>query len=119
MITAYLGIGSNLGDRSANLRSAIRELDRREKITVKRTSGFYETEPSGCFEPGAQKFFNAVVEVETDLDPIELLDRLQEIERSIGRDPPFKESDRCTRDLPCTRYDHCRTTNTRTRYRCN
>ena len=80
-----IALGSNLGDRLANLRAArdaIVNLAASESSVV---SPVYETEPIGC-EPGAQDFLNAVLEIEYDGDPTELLEKLIEVEESLGRD---------------------------------
>ncbi len=79
--TVYLSIGSNVGDRPANLSSAIEQL---AKVgTVKATSSFYETEPVD-FAPQPW-FLNCAVALETDLMPRQLLARLQSIEQGMGR----------------------------------
>jgi 2-amino-4-hydroxy-6-hydroxymethyldihydropteridine diphosphokinase len=75
--TAYLSLGSNLGDREANLRSAL------ERLNPRRVSPIYETEPVDHI---AQPFFlNLVAEVETALMPMQLLTHTQRIERELGR----------------------------------
>lgn len=79
---AYLGLGSNLGDRQANLRAA---LDRLEApgLRVLRVSPVYETEPVGF---AAQRWFlNLAAEIETGLFPMQLLARAHRIERELGR----------------------------------
>lgn len=77
----YLSLGSNLGDRAANLASAIEALGG-AGVRVLRCSSIYETAPVDFL---AQPWFlNCVVEAETSLEPWELLDRLQSIERSLG-----------------------------------
>jgi len=82
MKTAYLGLGSNLGDRHANLADAIRRLTS-ERLQVKRKSSIWETAPRDVLD---QPFFlNQVVEVETDLFPRQLFQHLQRIEREMGR----------------------------------
>lgn len=82
MAVAYLGLGANLGDRAANLRKALRLLGQSEAVT--RVSSLYETEPVGPQQP---RFYNAACEIETELSPRELLQRLKEIERECGRKP--------------------------------
>ncbi|HEX4638524.1 MAG TPA: 2-amino-4-hydroxy-6-hydroxymethyldihydropteridine diphosphokinase [Chthoniobacterales bacterium] len=81
-----IALGSNLGDRLANLRGArdaIVDLAAdRSSVLVSRV---YETEPIDC-KPGAEKFLNAVIEIEYDGDPTELLEKLIRIEESLGRD---------------------------------
>lgn len=80
-----VGLGSNLGDRFANLRAAreaILELSNVSSPIV--SSPVYQTEPVGC-EAGAGKFLNAVVEFEYREDPATLLDQLIRIEEALGR----------------------------------
>lgn len=78
----HIGIGSNLGDRRANAREAIRRVATLPTTTVVRTSSFYETEPLGDAKPW---FVNAVVAVETTLAPEALLEALLAIEIAMGR----------------------------------
>jgi 2-amino-4-hydroxy-6-hydroxymethyldihydropteridine diphosphokinase len=80
--TAYLSLGSNLDDREANLRRAI-ELLASPEIRIKRTSSLYETEPQDL--PHQPWFLNLVVEIETSLFPLQLLARIQRIEKELGR----------------------------------
>jgi 2-amino-4-hydroxy-6-hydroxymethyldihydropteridine diphosphokinase len=81
--TAFVGIGSNLGDREAHLSRAIELLSAEDAIEVTGVSQIRETEPVGPVEQGP--FLNAAVQVETELAPRELLDRLLDIERRMGR----------------------------------
>ena len=78
---AYIGLGSNVGDRSAYLSKALEAMKSRG-IQVVETSSIYETDPVGPPQPD---FLNAVCAIETDLSPRDLLSNLKEIERSIGR----------------------------------
>lgn len=82
MRTAYIALGSNLGDRVAMIERACREMDARG-IKVKRTSSLWETEP--MYVLNQDRFVNGACEVETELEPLPLLDALQDIERSMGR----------------------------------
>jgi 2-amino-4-hydroxy-6-hydroxymethyldihydropteridine diphosphokinase len=75
----YLGLGSNLGDRRANLEAAIEKL----ALDVKRRSSIYETEPRDF--RNQPWFLNQVVEAETDLFPRQLLSHIQKVERDLGR----------------------------------
>jgi len=80
--TAYLSLGSNLGDREPNLRHAI-ELLAPPEILVKRVSSLYETEPQDLrIQPW---FLNLAIEIETTLFPMQLLGRIEKIEREMGR----------------------------------
>ena len=82
MSTAYIGIGSNLGDREKNCLDAIGLIEERG-MTVMARSTMIETEPWGVTDQ--PKFINMAVRVETDLSPEELLAALQDIERTFGR----------------------------------
>jgi 2-amino-4-hydroxy-6-hydroxymethyldihydropteridine diphosphokinase len=82
--TAYLGLGSNQNDRLAQLRAAIESLDAHDRIAVVARSSVYETEPVGEILDQPD-FYNAVIAIETDLAPRELLDACKQIERELGR----------------------------------
>jgi 2-amino-4-hydroxy-6-hydroxymethyldihydropteridine diphosphokinase len=79
---AYIGIGSNLGDRRANTIDAIARVAELPETTVVRASSLYESEPLGDAKPW---FVNSVIEVETALSPERLLEGLQAIEGALGR----------------------------------
>ncbi|MDV2988748.1 MAG: 2-amino-4-hydroxy-6-hydroxymethyldihydropteridine diphosphokinase [Dehalogenimonas sp.] len=79
--TAYLGLGSNLGDRLANLERAVGLLSRPLKIL--RISPVYETEPVDVPEQG--KFLNLVVEAQTHIAPADLLKLIKGMEQVVGR----------------------------------
>ena len=82
MKTTYLSLGSNIGDRDANLRAAIERLAA-PGLRVLRVSPVYETEP---VEYTDQRWFlNLVIEAETSLFPLQLLARTQKVERVLGR----------------------------------
>jgi 2-amino-4-hydroxy-6-hydroxymethyldihydropteridine diphosphokinase len=80
---AFVGLGSNLGDRSATLTRAIELLGQREGIEVVAVSAFHETEPVGYLDQPA--FLNAAVAIETQLQPEALLVELLSVERELGR----------------------------------
>ncbi len=82
MATVYLGLGTNLGNKEANLRTAIHKLQERIGKQVS-LSSFYETAPWG-FESD-HSFLNAAIGLETSLSPIEILHITQEIEKELGR----------------------------------
>jgi 2-amino-4-hydroxy-6-hydroxymethyldihydropteridine diphosphokinase len=86
--TAYLSIGSNVGDRMERLREAVRLLEAAPGISVGRVSGVYETEPVGIRDQ--PWFLNAVVEVSTSLPPADLLRAVKGVEASAGRTPTFR-----------------------------
>jgi 2-amino-4-hydroxy-6-hydroxymethyldihydropteridine diphosphokinase len=83
MTKAYLSLGSNIGDRAGNLARAVVALGERG-VRVVCESSVYETEPVELREQAW--FLNSVLEVDTDLSARELMRRLLEIERSMGRD---------------------------------
>jgi 2-amino-4-hydroxy-6-hydroxymethyldihydropteridine diphosphokinase len=83
---AAIALGSNLGDRLANLRNArdrIQALDGVSGLMMQ--SAVYETSPVDC-EPGAQNFYNAVIEIGFEKSADELLASLQKIEQTLGRE---------------------------------
>lgn len=81
---AFIALGSNLGNRTANCMDVTRRLSESEGIKVVRISSPYETEPVGI--ASKKCFINAVMEINTDLEPGRLLDILLEIEQEMGRD---------------------------------
>ena len=84
MVTCYIGIGSNLGDRRTYIDKAIEELKANKKIRFLRSSSIYETEPVSDIPQG--KFLNGVLEIETSLDARLLLEELNSIEERLGRE---------------------------------
>lgn len=88
MVTAYLGLGSNLGDRRANINKALESLARGGHTRLARVSSLYETDPVG-FEDQPD-FLNIAVRIETELTPAELWAAIKEVERSAGRKETFK-----------------------------
>jgi len=81
----YLGLGSNVGDRAANLRAAVAALTARG-VDVLASSSTYDTDPVGevLDQPA---FLNACLRIETHLEPEALLDACKDVERELGRDP--------------------------------
>ena len=85
MRLGYLGLGSNVGDRRANLQAAVEDLWV-HSAPVLASSSVYETEPVG--EVLDQRdFYNACVRIETELEPEALLDACKAVERALGRAP--------------------------------
>lgn len=82
MKTIYLGLGSNVGDREANLKAAVALLEAPD-LRILRLSPMYETEPVDYTEQ--RWFLNMVVEAETELFPLQLLARTGKLERELGR----------------------------------
>jgi 2-amino-4-hydroxy-6-hydroxymethyldihydropteridine diphosphokinase len=98
-VIAYIGIGSNVGDRELHCRKAIELLAEAEKLTA--VSSLYCTEPVGYQEQ--EDFINAVAGVETDRSPEELLDLCRSIEDRLGRKREMRWGPR-TADLDLLLY---------------
>jgi len=99
---AYVGLGSNLGDRAAILARALEALGASPGIRLRATSRLYETEPVG---PPQGRYLNAVACLETSLAPRALLARLLEIEREAGRVRGGERNGPRTLDLDLLLYD--------------
>ena len=102
MVTVYLGLGSNLGDRDKNIRNAVRLLEN-NFVSIKRLSTIIETEPVGFLDQG--KFLNAVLKGTTQLSPVDLLLYTQSIEKKLGRTRTIFNGPR-TIDIDILLYDH-------------
>ena len=86
MVEAYLGLGSNVGDRKSHLQWAIHELQAYDGVRVRAVSPIYESEAHVL--PGSERqdaYLNGVVQIHTSLDPIALLDRCLRLEYIRGR----------------------------------
>jgi 2-amino-4-hydroxy-6-hydroxymethyldihydropteridine diphosphokinase len=81
---AFIGLGSNLGDREGNLRQAIRALSGTPGIEVKQVSAIYETEPVGG--PTQPDYLNAVVEIDSQMGHRAIFEACMTIEHALGRD---------------------------------
>src|SRR6266481_584035 len=86
----YLALGSNMGDRRGNLAAALQQL--REMMEISAISSIYETEPVGYLEQA--RFLNMVCSGKTGLSAQELLKRVKEVEKSLGRQPTFRNGPR-------------------------
>ncbi|NLF45702.1 MAG: 2-amino-4-hydroxy-6-hydroxymethyldihydropteridine diphosphokinase [Syntrophomonadaceae bacterium] len=86
--TVYLSLGSNMGAKVTNIKNAVEAIGAIEGIEVIKTSSLYATEPWG--KKDQEGFINAAVEIVTSLTPGQLLERLQEIEIKMGRQPSEK-----------------------------
>lgn len=102
MSVAYIGIGSNLGDREFNCKQAI-SLLRQKGTTVSKESSLYETKPWGVRDQPL--FLNMAIEIETDLKPFDLLSTLKDIEKEMGREETFLWGPRII-DLDILLYDN-------------
>lgn len=101
--TAYIGAGSNIGDKLLNCKNGIAALTRANKTVLKDRSKFYKTEP--VHYKDQDWFVNWVVKIETTLDPFDLLNELNSIERDTGRVyNPIRFGSR-TLDLDIILYD--------------
>lgn len=83
MTDVYLGLGSNVGDRQAQLNEAIRLLDEKKGIEVVKVSSFYETAPVGYVDQ--PDFLNLCIAIKTDLSPQAVLENALEIEQALHR----------------------------------
>jgi len=84
MSKVYIGLGSNIGDKSENIKQALKLIDQSDHIKIKKVSSLYETEPVGYEDQ--EWFINATAEIETDLSPEKLLDIFKNIEKIMGRE---------------------------------
>ncbi len=101
MHTAYIGLGSNLGEREETLQEALRDIAAVPDTRVMAVSDFYRTSPVDSSGPD---YINAVAELATGLSPLELLRALQSIENAHGRQRPYRNAPR-TLDLDVLTYD--------------
>jgi len=102
VVTAYIGIGSNLGNRQENIDKAVSYLEASKDIELIRKSSMYETEPEGA-PLGQGKYLNGVIEIKTGFIPLDLLRLLNEIEAKLGRKRLIKNGPR-TIDLDILLY---------------
>jgi 2-amino-4-hydroxy-6-hydroxymethyldihydropteridine diphosphokinase len=102
MTLAYISLGSNLGDRGAALEAAVAALRTTAGVEVVAVSPFIETAAAGGPE-NQSRFLNAAAALETDLEPLALLDVLQGIERRLGRERTVRWGPR-TLDLDLLLY---------------
>ena len=100
MHLVFIALGSNLGDRAANLQAAIEALE--PEVHTLKCSPVYETPPWGYSDQ--PQFLNQVVEAETDLPPLALLEYMKKIEVQLGRQETFRFGPRLI-DLDIIFYD--------------
>lgn len=101
---AWVGLGSNLGNRLENLVQAVRRFRAEPGLRLLRVSSFYETEPVDC-PPGSEPFLNAVAELETDRPAEQLLKFLLQVETQSGRKRTGQINDPRPLDLDLLSYD--------------
>jgi len=82
--SAFIGFGSNVGDRRSQFDRAVKALTEVPETVVIRCSALYETEPKALSDGGG-RFLNAVAQIETGLSPRELMNRLNSIEKRLGK----------------------------------
>ncbi|MEQ6030116.1 2-amino-4-hydroxy-6-hydroxymethyldihydropteridine diphosphokinase [Staphylococcus saccharolyticus] len=102
MVKAYLGLGSNIGEREIQLQEAIKILDSFKGVEVTQISDIYETEPVGYTEQPL--FLNLCVEIETNLNPQDLLARCLDVEQQLHRVRVIRWGPR-TLDIDILLYD--------------
>jgi 2-amino-4-hydroxy-6-hydroxymethyldihydropteridine diphosphokinase len=83
MCVAYIGFGSNIGDRLKHIQNAIHALSKTEGITLQEISSVYKTDPVG-YET-QEPFLNGIAAIQTSLSPLSLLHTLKDIEIAVGR----------------------------------
>jgi len=86
----FLGLGSNLDDRYQNLMNGIQQLNDHAHIWVIDESNVYQT--PAMYSSDQQDFYNMVIEIETNLNPLQLLDEVKKIEIKLGRKPNKKKN---------------------------
>lgn len=91
MITTYIALGTNVGEREANLLQALRLLPE-SGVYIRRVSSIYETEPVDYLDQ--EWFLNAVLEAQTELDALDLLSALRVIEARMGSKKAFAKGPR-------------------------
>ncbi|WP_160683308.1 2-amino-4-hydroxy-6-hydroxymethyldihydropteridine diphosphokinase [Clostridium sp. C2-6-12] len=99
---AYIGLGSNIGDKERYLKEAINKISAERNIEIAKESSFITTKPWGYVEQ--EDFLNAVIEINTTLEPEELMDLLLKIEAELDRERTIKWGPR-TIDLDIIMYD--------------
>lgn len=103
-VLAYVGLGANLGDTVAALKSALLALSLLPGTQLQRASSFYRTAPIDSHGPD---YLNAVAAIHTTLAPDDLLTHLQHIEQAGGRERPYRNAPR-TLDLDLLLYGEAR-----------
>jgi 2-amino-4-hydroxy-6-hydroxymethyldihydropteridine diphosphokinase len=101
MIVCYLGLGSNLGNRGKNIRSAIAKLRKLRDTKVIRVSRIIQSKPAGA--PAQRYFLNGAIKIKTALSALHLLKALKNIEKELGRKKSVRNGPR-TIDLDILLY---------------
>jgi len=103
---AYIGLGSNLGRKKANIRRAVKLLSKKKDIKILKVSSLYETEPVGYVKQ--DWFVNTCLKAETNLSPRQLLNTLKDIEKQLKKKKKFIRWGPRTVDLDILLYDNLR-----------
>jgi 2-amino-4-hydroxy-6-hydroxymethyldihydropteridine diphosphokinase len=103
-VTAYIGVGANLGEAVQAVRDAIAAIGKLAQTSVTRRSSLYRTEP---VDAGGPDYINAVAEISTYLAAPDLLAQLQRLEQAAGRERPYRNAPR-TLDLDLLLYGSAR-----------
>jgi len=103
-VTAYIGLGANLGDPQATILKAVNDLVLIHGVSLIKCSSLYQTAP---LDAGGPDYVNAVVEIQTILTAPALLAQLQALEQAAGRQRPFRNAPR-TLDLDLLTYGDAR-----------
>lgn len=103
MNPVYLALGTNIEPRLTYLQKALKELDENEQITIIKQSSIYQTVPVGY--TAQADFLNMVIQIETNLAPLDLLDVCQQIELGLGREREIRFGPR-TIDLDILIYNN-------------
>jgi len=103
-VTAYVGVGANLGDPAAAVRAALERLRELPATTLEAQSSLYRTAP---VESSGPDYINAVVQLSTQLSAPELLRELQRVENAAGRERPYRNAPR-TLDLDLLMFGNAR-----------
>ncbi|CCG19451.1 7, 8-dihydro-6-hydroxymethylpterin-pyrophosphokinase [Taylorella asinigenitalis 14/45] len=101
MHKVFIGLGANLGDELSYINKAISKLVECDDIELLATSSVYKTSP---VESDGEDYLNAVIQINSSLDPFELLSIMQKIELDLGRQRPYKNAPR-TIDLDILLFD--------------
>jgi len=99
----FLSIGSNIGVREQNIMDAMKQIDSVQNTNICDVSNIYETDPVGYVDQG--KFLNAVISLQTDLEPLRLLEEMQRIEILLKRTRDVRWGPR-TIDIDILLYDN-------------
>ncbi|MCA1960129.1 MAG: 2-amino-4-hydroxy-6-hydroxymethyldihydropteridine diphosphokinase [Desulfomonile sp.] len=106
-VDAYIGFGSNMGDRETMFNLALAALSDLPATVVIAWSRLYETEPVGLTDNGSE-FLNAAIAVRTTLSPHQLMDRMRMIEQRLGKSPHHRSDQSRMIDLDLLLYDNRR-----------